>query len=106
MKLKAREYNQPITLLNINLSQDDFGKGKADTREEVLPTFAKVIQIRNNRARIENSNAQEYAMQFLVRYTDVTFNAVTWKGKEYVVQSTENVNQESRELVIYAQRAE
>lgn len=106
MKLKAREYNQPITLININISQDDFGKGKADTREEVLQTFAKVIQISNNRARIENSNAQEYAMQFLVRYTDVTFNAVAYKGQEYIVSSVTNLDMANRELLIEAQRAE
>lgn len=104
--LTARKYKENITLVLIATTQDVFGKGVALPAIEVLNTFANVIQSSSSRVRVENSNAQQEAFRFTIRYTDKAFNAVRWKGKEYVVQSIENVNQESRELVIYAQRAE
>ena len=104
--LTARKYRENITLVLIATTQDDFGKGVASSTTEVLRTFANVIQSSSNRVRVENTNAQQEAYRFTIRYTDKAFNAVRWKGKDYVVQSIQNVNQESRELVIYEQRAE
>lgn len=104
--LTARKYKQNITLVRISTTQDDFGKSASAPGMDVLSTFANVVQSSSNRVRVENTNAQQEAFRFTVRYTDKAFNVVRWRGKEYVVQSVENVNQESRELVIYAQRAE
>lgn len=86
--------------------QDDFGKGAISSKEVVLNTFAKVIQINSNRARVENTNAQQYAMQFALRYTDVDFNVVGYNGVEYTVTSVTNLDEANRELVVDAQRAE
>ena len=104
--LTARKYKENITLVLIATIQDDFGKSVASSTAEVLNTFANVIQSSSNRVRVENTNAQQEAYRFTIRYTDKAFNAVRWKRKDFVVQSIQNVNQESRELVIYAQRAE
>ena len=104
--LTARKYKENITLVLIATTQDECGKSVASSTTEVLNTFANVIQSSSNRVRVENTNAQQEANRFTIRYTDKAFNAVRWKGKDYVVQSIQNVNQESRELVIYAQRAE
>jgi hypothetical protein len=106
MALTARKYNQPITLIKITLVQDDFGKGAFQLREDMLHTFAKAIQTNNSRARIENTNARQSAMQFAIRYTDVEFNAVAYKGQEYTVTSVINIDEANRELIIDAQRAE
>ena len=104
--LTARKYKENITLVLIATTQDDFGKSVAYSTTEVLNTFANIIQSSSNRVRVENINAQQEAYRFTIRYTDKAFNAVQWQGKTFVVQSIQNVNQESRELVIYAQRAE
>ena len=104
--LTARKYKENITLVLIATTQDDFGKGVASSTTEMLRTFANVIQSSSNRVRVENTNTQQEAYRFTIRYTDKAFNAVQWQGKTFVVQSIQNVNQESRELVIYAQRAE
>lgn len=104
--LTARKYKDRITLVLIATTQDEFGKEVNSSEQDVLDTFANVIQTGNSRVRVENANARQEAYRFTIRYTDKAFNAVRWKGNEYVVQSTENVNQQSRELVIYAQRAE
>lgn len=85
---------------------DDFGKGKVETSQDVLATFADVTQTNNSRTRIENTNGQQIAMRFTIRYTEVQFNAVRYKGKEYIANSVVNVNEENRELVIDTQRAE
>ena len=106
MALTARKYNKLISLIKITQTQDDFGKGAISSKEVVLNTFAKAFQINSNRARVENTNAQQYAMQFAVRYTDVDFNAVMYKGQEYIVQSVTNIDEANRELIIDAQRAE
>lgn len=104
--LTARKYRENITLVLIATTQDEYGKSAATSTTEVLRTFANVIQSSSNRVRVENTNAQQEAYRFTIRYTDKAFNAVQWQGKTFVVQSIQNVNQDSRELVIYAQRAE
>lgn len=104
--LKARKYNQPIVLILKSSTTDDFGKGKMGPSQDVLSTFADVIQTNSSRTRIENTNARQIAMRFTIRYTEVEFNAVRYRGKEYISNSVENVNEENRELVIYAQMAE
>lgn len=104
--LTARKYKERITLVLVSTTQDEFGKGVASPPKDVLNTFANVIQSSSNRVRVENTDAQQEAFRFTIRYTDEAFNVVRWRGKEYVVQSTTDVNQEGRELVIYAQRAE
>lgn len=104
--LTARKYNKPITLVLYSSATDDFGKGEIKTSEDVLATFADVNQSNSSRVRIENSNAVQTAMRFAIRYTDKVFNAVRYKGVEYITNSVEIVNEENRELVIYAQRAE
>lgn len=104
--LTARKYKERITLVLVSTTQDEFGKGVASPPKDVLNTFANVVQSSSNRVRVENTDAQQEAFRFTIRYTDKAFNVVRWRGKEYVVQSVENVNQEGRELVIYAQRAE
>lgn len=106
MALTARKYNQPITLINAFTAEDDFGKGAVTLKEEALHTFAKVIQLSGNRARIENTNGKQIVMQFAIRYTDVAFNVVAYNGKEYTVVGTTNVDMGNRELIIEAQRAE
>lgn len=103
--LTARKYRENITLILIATTQDEYGKSAASPTTEVLRTFANVIQSSSNRVRVENTNAQQEAYRFTIRYTNKAFNAVQWQGKTFVVQSIQNVNQESRELVIYAQRA-
>lgn len=85
---------------------DDFGKGKVETSEDVLVTFAAITQTNSSRTRIENTNGQQIVMRFTIRYTEVQFNAVRYKGKEYIANSVVNVNEENRELVIDTQRAE
>lgn len=104
--LTARKYKENITLVLIATTQDEYGKSAASSTTEVLRIFANVIQSSSSRVRVENTNAQQEAYRFTIRYTDKAFNAVRWKGKTFVVQSIQNVNQDSRELVIYAQRAE
>jgi SPP1 family predicted phage head-tail adaptor len=104
--LTARKYNKPITLVLYSSATDDFGKGEIKTSEDVLSTFADVNQSNSSRVRIENCSAVQTAMRFAIRYTDKAFNAVRYKGVEYITNSVENVNEENRELVIYAQRAE
>lgn len=104
--LTARKYKERITLVLVSTTQDEFGKGVASPPKDVLSTFANVIQSSSNRVRVENTDAQQEAFRFIIRYTDKAFNVVRWRGKEYVVQSTTDVNQEGRELVIYAQKAE
>lgn len=104
--LTARKYKENIVLIHTSISQDDYGKGVTTEKLDVFNTFAAVTQTGNGRVRIENTNAQQESFRFVIRYTDVEFNGVRWKGKEYVVSSTENVNQANTELVIYAQRAE
>ena len=104
--LTARKYKERITLVLVSITQDEFGKGVASPPKDVLSTFANVIQSSSNRVRVENTDAQQEAFRFTIRYTDKAFNVVRWRGKEYVVQSTTDVNQEGRELVIYAQKAE
>lgn len=104
--LTARKYKERITLVLVSTTQDEFGKGVASPPKDVLNTFANVIQSSSNRVRVENTDAQQEAFRFTIRYTDEAFNVVRWRGKEYVVQSTTDVNQEGRELVIYAQKAE
>ena len=104
--LTARKYKERITLVLFATIQDEFGKEVNSSAQDVLDTFANVIQTGNSRVRVENANARQESYKFTIRYTDKAFNAVRWKDKVYVVQSTENLNQQSRELVIYAQRAE
>lgn len=106
--LTARKYKDRITLVLFATTQDEYGKEViySSAPEDVLHTFANVIQSGNSRVMVENANARQEAYRFTIRYTDKAFNAVRWRDKIYVVQSTENVNQQSRELVIYAQRAE
>lgn len=104
--LTARKYKERITLVLVSTTQDEFGKGVASPPKDVLSTFANVIQSSSNRVRVENTDAQQEAFRFTIRYTDEAFNVVRWRSKEYVVQSTTDVNQEGRELVIYAQKAE
>lgn len=104
--LTARKYKERITLVLVSTTQDDFGKSASAPGMDVLSTFANVIQSSSNRVRVENTNAQQEAYRFTIRYTDKAFNAVQWQGKTFIVQSIQNVNQESRELVIYAQKAE
>lgn len=104
--LTARKYREKITLVSFATIQDEFGKEVKSPAMDVLHTFANIIQTGNSRVRVENTNARQEAYRFTIRYTDKAFNAVRWKDNVYVVQSTENVNQQSRELVIYAQRAE
>jgi head-tail adaptor len=106
MAITARKYNKHISLIKITQTQDDFGKGVILSKEVVLNTFAKVVQINSSRARIENTNAQQYAMQFAVRYTDVDFNVVGYNGVEYTVTSVTNIDEANRELIIDAQKAE
>ena len=104
--LTARKYNKPITLVLYSSATDDFGKGEIKTSEDVLSTFADVNQSNSSRVRIENCSAVQTEMRFTIRYTDKAFNAVRYKGVEYITNSVENVNEENRELVIYTQRAE
>lgn len=102
--LKARRYDKPITLVLYSSVTDDFGKGEVETSEDVLYTFADISQTNSSRTRFENTNAQQEAYRFIIRYTNRVFNAVRWRGKEYIVQNIDNVNQANRELVINAQR--
>ncbi len=104
--LTARKYKERITLVLFATIQDEFGKEVNSSVQDVLDTFANIIQTGNSRVRVENANARQESYKFTIRYTDKAFNAVRWKDNVYVVQSTENLNQEGRELVIYAQRAE
>ena len=104
--LAARKYTKPITLILKSSETDDFGKGVVNPSEDVLATFAEVLQTNSSRTRVENSNATQTAYKFTIRYTDKAFNAVRYNGAEYVVNSVENVNEANREIVIYAQRAE
>jgi hypothetical protein len=105
--LKARRYTHPITLIFISSVTDDYGKGEISTSEDVLHTFADVVPTGRSRARIEGSNVtQEVGYKFTIRYTDKAFNAVRYNGVEYIANSMENINEESKEIVIYANRAE
>lgn len=104
--LESRKYRENIALLFVSCVSDDFGKRKQTEKKEVLKTFAKVFQINSARTRIENTDAQEIAYRFTVRYTDIKFNAVAWRGKEYMVESVINPNERNRELIINAQLAE
>ena len=65
MTLTARKYNQPITLINAFTAEDDFGKSAHTLKEEALHTFAKVVQLSGNRARIENTNGKQIVMTAL-----------------------------------------
>lgn len=104
--LKARRYTHPITLIFISSVTDDYGKGEISTSEDVLHTFADVVPTGRNRARIEGSNVTQVGYKFTIRYTDKAFNAVSYNGVEYIANSMENPNEENKEIVIYANRAE
>ena len=106
MRLTARKYRHNIQLILISSAEDEFGKGKIVSADVVLSTFADIIQTNSNKTRIENTNAQEMAYRFTIRYTDKSFNTICWNGKNYTVNSIENVNESNHELVINAQRAE
>lgn len=106
MTLKCRKYREVIILRYVAFIEDAFGKSKVDITEDTLTTFASISQTNSNKAIINNSAAQETSYIFVIRYTDVLFNQVVWRGKTYTINSIENIEQKNIELVINAQRAE
>ena len=106
MRLTARKYKHSIQLILISSVEDEFGKGKITSTTDVLSTFADVIQTNSIKTRVENTNAQQEHYRFTMRYTDVVFNAVRWRGINYIVSGITNVNESNAEIVVNAQRAE
>ena len=104
--LTARKYIHPVTLINTPTTQDDYGKDVAGEPVEVLNTFAAVIQTSNYQQMVAGERAEAVAMRFAIRYTEVEFNQLRYKGQNFTVVSKDNVNQANRELVITAQKAE
>lgn len=103
--LTARKYRKSVTLIFTPTTQDDYGKDVAGEPIEVLHTFADVAQTSNYRQMVAGERAEAVAMRFAIRYTNVAFNGLRYKGEDFTVVSVDNVNQADRELVITAQKA-
>lgn len=104
--VNSRKYREPISLICNAISDDAYGKKIIGNAESTYYTYAEVKQSNQSRVMYENSGAVQTAITFTIRYTDFKFNKVLWKGKEYIVNSVNNLNQRNRELVIYTNRAE
>lgn len=93
-------------MLSKSITEDDFGRGKAQSTQLVLETFAAITPLNIDRQRYENTQAIQEAYRFVIRWTDKIFNAIEWNGKQFSVNSVINVDEANRELIINAQRVE